>query len=450
MINTIEHINLEIDIPNGSHVNTIEQRTLNNFKAKVLEPLDDYISTLPISPLALKRISSIEIDVSIDAMSKMDAAYQSILEQIKNKISSEDFETIVKSTSHNNKHQAITILIDYVTKGVLPYGLSTPEFKEIIATHPFAKMATQLESEIDSDCITRLVACYSFAEISQYYFAKIKNPKAFFQKVFKTDLVKFKKATSSFTKTDWENPAIFKLVYKALSSYDKSISLFSYESRIVRALVQQSRVATAYTEDKQETADEQLATSLIENETSQQNKLTEEKANENTTKTNAQFTLEHAGLLLLHPFLKELFEKHQIINEDHKVIKPAKGAQILYYLATGQDLPKDYELTTEKIILGLAITEPISIRLPLSNAEKQDADALLQNVITHWEALKNSGPQFLRELFLMRKGNALHKKQSWIITIEKQAQDILMDKMPWGLGIIKLPWVEVLIDFKVK
>ena len=32
--------------------------------------------------------------------------------------------------------------------------------------------------------------------------------------------------------------------------------------------------------------------------------------------------------------------------------------------------------------------------------------------------------------------------QSWRLEVARMGHDVLLDKIPWGIGFIKLPWME--------
>jgi len=51
----------------------------------------------------------------------------------------------------------------------------------------------------------------------------------------------------------------------------------------------------------------------------------------------------------------------------------------------------------------------------------------------------------LQEAFIRRNGKLNFKGDHWLLQVEKNAMDILVDRLPWGFGIIKLPWLQFLI-----
>ncbi len=68
------------------------------------------------------------------------------------------------------------------------------------------------------------------------------------------------------------------------------------------------------------------------------------------------------------------------------------------------------------------------------------AEELLQSAITHWKALKNTSPDGLRTGFFQRDGKLIEENNSCRIIVERKAQDVLLDNIPWNIHLIKLPW----------
>ncbi|HBG06524.1 MAG: hypothetical protein A2075_00175 [Geobacteraceae bacterium GWC2_58_44] len=150
----------------------------------------------------------------------------------------------------------------------------------------------------------------------------------------------------------------------------------------------------------------------------------------------------HAGLVLLHPFLPRFFAALGIADED-RLLQPERALCLLYYLATGQPAAPEYELVLPKILCGIPLPEPVSADLALSGPEKEEAMALLEAVIAHWDALRSSSCDELRGAFLVRPGKvSLRDDGDWLLQVEAQTCDILLDQLRWGLSMVKLPWMK--------
>jgi hypothetical protein len=148
-----------------------------------------------------------------------------------------------------------------------------------------------------------------------------------------------------------------------------------------------------------------------------------------------------AGLVLLHPFLPRFFEAVGIAEEDD-LLQTDRALCLLHFLATGQSVAPEYELILPKILCNVPLDAPVESLIELSSAEYEAATALLEAVVHHWEALRNTSIDGLRGTFLIRSGKvSLKNDGEWLLQVESQSFDILLNQLPWGIGMIKLPWM---------
>lgn len=148
-----------------------------------------------------------------------------------------------------------------------------------------------------------------------------------------------------------------------------------------------------------------------------------------------------AGIILLHPFLPRFFEGLGIVAND-TLLDPDRALCLLHYLATGQQFAPEYDLLVPKVLCNLPLDMPVSSHIELTPAEEEEAFALLQAVISHWAALGDSSAEGLRGSFLVRPGKLSQRDGEYLLHVEPQSYDILLDLLPWGLGLIKLPWMQ--------
>lgn len=152
--------------------------------------------------------------------------------------------------------------------------------------------------------------------------------------------------------------------------------------------------------------------------------------------------IENAGLVLLHPFLPQFFKALQVADEE-SLIQPERALCLLHYLTTGQRIAPEYELVLPKILCNLPLESLTESDMQLTDSETAEATALLEAVIRHWEVLKNTGIDGLRGTFLLRAGKiTLQDDGDWRLQLESRAYDILLAQLPWGIGLIKLPWMQ--------
>ena len=152
----------------------------------------------------------------------------------------------------------------------------------------------------------------------------------------------------------------------------------------------------------------------------------------------------HAGLVLLHPFLFNLFnyigllEGKNFKSHDHQ----RKALAVLHFLSTGTLTFEEHELVVAKMLCNYSLEDPVDPEIELSEDEQSECEALLKEVIARWSILKNTSPDTLRANFLQRGGKLYTIANEPHLLIESNMLDVLLDHLPWGVGIIKLPWMK--------
>ncbi|GAA3630096.1 contractile injection system tape measure protein [Flavivirga jejuensis] len=150
----------------------------------------------------------------------------------------------------------------------------------------------------------------------------------------------------------------------------------------------------------------------------------------------------NAGLVLLHPFLKQFFKNLKFLSENNEILneKIPEAIYVLHYLATKQENPNEHDLLCEKFICNIPFEEAI---LPIKSITKEHKTAcndLLSSVLTHWPALKTKDVDVLRSEFLTREGKITITAEKEKLFVQRKTVDILLDRLPWNLGIMSLPW----------
>lgn len=151
----------------------------------------------------------------------------------------------------------------------------------------------------------------------------------------------------------------------------------------------------------------------------------------------------HAGIVILHPFLAQLFENLRYTDRTGCFVSQdarSRAVHLLHYLAVGAEEPEEDETVLFKCLCGMETRTPLVRRLRLRNEECDEADRLLIETIRHWDKLGNTSPQGLREGFLEREGKLTPRRRGWILSVERRSIDILLDYLPWSLSVVRLPW----------
>jgi hypothetical protein len=150
-----------------------------------------------------------------------------------------------------------------------------------------------------------------------------------------------------------------------------------------------------------------------------------------------------AGLVLLHPYLRPLLE-HTGLAADGRISTPAlpRAAALLHHLATGREEVQEFELGVAKVLLGLAPETPLPLAEGLLRPDDMaESEALLRAAIAHWGVLKSTSPAGLRSAFLERRGLLRREEGGWRLRVEPAPYDMLLDRLPWSIGVVKLPWM---------
>lgn len=151
-----------------------------------------------------------------------------------------------------------------------------------------------------------------------------------------------------------------------------------------------------------------------------------------------------AGAVLLHPFLATFFGRLGLLEAPGRFRDAqacARAVLLAHHLATGAEDAPEPETVLFKILCGMEIADPVPRRIALTEAERMEADALLQGVITHWGRLGKTSPAGLRDGFLTRMGGLHRQAGQWRLTIERRGIDVLLDDLPWTLSRVKTPFM---------
>lgn len=158
----------------------------------------------------------------------------------------------------------------------------------------------------------------------------------------------------------------------------------------------------------------------------------------------------NAGIVLLHPFLKKFFSKLGLVEgkDFQNEFCRERAVCLLHYLGTGEIKFPAEKLAFAKFLCQFPLHHPVPEQLPISPFEMAESDNLLQSVIDHWTALKNTSIEGLRINFFHRLGLLQKEDDVWTLIIESQTSDILIDRLPWPVSPVKLPWMPELLTVK--
>jgi len=151
-----------------------------------------------------------------------------------------------------------------------------------------------------------------------------------------------------------------------------------------------------------------------------------------------------SGLVLLWPFLERFFERLGLIGEDRQFTTEAsalQGVALLEALATGDPDPLELRLALPKVLCGRDLESDFQLEHPLSPEQLAEAEALLTAAIDRAGVLGDLSISGFHATFLQRRGALTTRDGAWLLQVERQAHDLLLDRFPWSWGWVKLPWM---------
>ncbi len=153
----------------------------------------------------------------------------------------------------------------------------------------------------------------------------------------------------------------------------------------------------------------------------------------------------NSGLVLLAAYLKPFFTALKYLEEGAFVSDEMreKAIHLLQFCASEANETPEYDLVLNKILCGLELESTIELSGNLSDFEKGEANDLLQSVADNWEAIGKTSAEGLRQTFLNREGALTLEDGFWLLRVEKITVDVLVEKLPWSIAVIKHPWMEI-------
>ena len=130
--------------------------------------------------------------------------------------------------------------------------------------------------------------------------------------------------------------------------------------------------------------------------------------------------ISNAGLVLLNPFIPALFERTGIVSNGNftNEEKKQRGVHLLQYLANGKEQNPEYVMPLPKVLCGMELNQPLEKNLHLTKKEKEQANELLNSVLAHWKAMRNTSIEGLQESFLQRNGALRLTDDGWKLVVE--------------------------------
>jgi hypothetical protein len=162
---------------------------------------------------------------------------------------------------------------------------------------------------------------------------------------------------------------------------------------------------------------------------------------------NDEIYIRNAGLVIFWPFLNRFFESVRLVKKGRFVSPEAseRGVHLLQYLADGSTETPEHELALNKVLCGRLLAEPVAREFKITRKESGEGDSLMRAVIQNWPALGKISTDGLRAAFLQRRGVLKLHHGDWLVQVERETHDVLLDRLDWTISVIRLPWLENMI-----
>jgi len=171
--------------------------------------------------------------------------------------------------------------------------------------------------------------------------------------------------------------------------------------------------------------------------------LDQESAAQRKVKAEPEIPVSNAGLVLLWPYLKELLQKLELLEmlDDGSQRPRIEAVLLLQQLVTGQPAAQENLLALNKLLCGIPLAAPVMRRQRRTKRWDTEVSALLSAAIKHWAVLKTTSDAGLRSGFLQREGFLREQGEGWLLQVERKPHDILLEQLPWGLGMVQFSWM---------
>ena len=158
--------------------------------------------------------------------------------------------------------------------------------------------------------------------------------------------------------------------------------------------------------------------------------------------------VDNAGLVLVWPFLDRFLQRTGLLAEGARFVDEdcrAQAVTLLDALVTATHEPFEPRLPLAKLLCGWPPHRPLPPAAPPSPEHLAEGETMLRALLDHAAVLRDLSPAELRPAFLQRRGALTVLHGSWLLRVERRAQDDALARLPWSLGWIRRPWMPHLL-----
>jgi hypothetical protein len=477
---SIQKVFLEIDTPSMSMANSIKNNLAMFVQNEVIPILEKQFDSIENTNNQIIQIEKIEISINSNT-GKTDIflSNSEAKNDIKNQIEKEILKTIneLQKTTKNERKKGSEIhaispedkdlktLLYFVENGSMPWWISKLDeidfsknydrLKNDVFRIPFSKLIQQKKVQ------NRIINQFSNQEIALFTSALLDSETP--QKTLaKNNLLQFLSKKPHEFKTSFWQLLFDEKPMEIILFYHKKRAEFSSEKISFEFFVQNLKaffpLNASDTELKKMNSNyliSEKTKTTAEPESTIENFKNSSYASEIQSKYEERFQeeksnskscyVQNAGLIILHPFLKQMLKNCSLIGDNNTIINKELAVHILHYATTKKENDYEHLMLFEKFLCGIEIEQSIQREVRIEDKHKQQVEEMLLSVLEHWSALKTASPAILRNEFLQREGKLDWSESNPKLTIERKTQDLLLEKIPWNINIIKIPWIEKLI-----
>lgn len=366
--------------------------------------------------------------------------------------SHQETESETKPYLVDHQEKMLKAFIYFLEKGAMPWWnsesnniaiLESTVFERIISADSFQKSIVSALSK--ENVRNRLINQFSNEQIAQLCLAVLKNKELIIN--LETGTIRH---LSKLNHTD--RIAIWHLVFNVISEYLNTSNNNPREYLLQEiSTIKQIGLSTTENNHQNRKTIVKIFPFIIENEISESSRKNAadqpenvetsiETIQEDVNQNEGQY-IQNAGLILIHTFIKTLFEHCELIDpKTQQLTDPELCAHLLHYIATGKINAPEYDMIFEKFLCNIPMHQTINRHIKLSRKHKTQAKNVIESVQHNWAPMKKSSAALLQNEFFQRPGKLVITDSDYTLIVERKTQDILLEKLSWGIGLVKLPW----------
>lgn len=440
----------------------LQRKVVNWCHNRLMPSIEEQLEQLPETGMVY-QIDKLEINIDLDASENwMSGALEQVKQQIGSRIDIGIQQSIKQAALQPKSYPQVfeEVFIYYLQHGTLPWWSPVTSYTawieemELLVTTEFRTVTQSRLTEIIKQPAIQQRIIYQlpdalFIKLVLFINAGIKKEITVFAEAIQQALVTASRA---------ERKAVLQVFKQAVMKHIQEKNAKQFVKQIEAQLLQQLS-ENGYLQQIQQQIS-RLPVSGMQNKLTpktappvpeQQEQLPAKKEHPVIDNTPAQnnileegIYISNAGLVIMALFLPAFFTKLGLL-QDGNFSDINRAVCLTQYLTSGKEQVAEFELGLAKILCGLQTDSPVDTDIVLSEAEKQEVNDLLISVIAHWNILKDTSPNGLRETFLQREGRLQFINKEWRLLVEQKAWDVLLQHLPWTISIIKLPWMPYLL-----